>query len=172
MENNNALSPQQIHNLTPQQKKQYLMTKYVKRDYKTEDIEESKKYVVYFNPSIEKTKEWTMICVCSTLDEAKKEIMWRKNYHKTGDGDLVVDNDKRFSTFRDETKNVDNQGAAIEPGQELMQLNYNSSTPMLQVIANTPPEAQAKNGFKGIGYYANIETEYHGFYKIEEIYEI
>ena len=164
MENNQAL--------TPQQKKQYLMNKYVKRDYKVEDVELIKKYVLYFCPSLELVKEWTMVCVCDDLRSAQLEILWRQKFHETGDGDLVVDNDPRFSTFRDETKNTDFQGQTIEPGQELMNINYSNQGNMLQVIANSPVPANNNTSYKGLAYYAKQETEYQGFYEIREIYEI
>jgi hypothetical protein len=158
--------------LTPQEKKNYLLAKYTKRDYKVEDLKP--KFAVYFNPSIEKIKDWTLVCVCSTLEESKREILWRKKYMETGDGDLVVDNCEEFKTWRDETKNIDpNTGQSYEPGQELMKLDYNIPGGMLQVIANSTPEQQNKNGFKGISHYLGIEIgNYQGMYKIEEFYEI
>jgi len=161
--------------LTPQQKKNYLLNKYVKRDYKIEDIELCKKYAVYFNPSIEKVKEWTFVCATDTLEQAKFEILFRKKHEETGDGDLVVDNDPRFSSWRNELKNINPEtNQPYEPGQELMKLDYNSSGNMLQVIANSTPEQQSKNGFRGTGYYLqnSMTIDYKGFYKIVEIYEI
>jgi len=157
--------------LSPQDKKKYLLQKYTKRDYNLTEL--NPKFAVYFNPSIEKIKDWSMVCVCDTKDEAIKEILWRKNYMTYGDGDLVIDNDKNFSTWRDETKNVNQQGVTYEPGQELMNIDYSSKGNMLQVIANSSTPEQQKNGFKGIAHYAGIEIgNYQGFYKIEEIYEI
>jgi hypothetical protein len=92
---------------------------------------------------------------------------------KHGDGDLVVDNDKRFNTWRDETRNVDHNGSTYEPGQELMNIDYNVPGNMLQVIAASSPQTPSTNGFKGMGFYANIEIgNYQGFYKIVEYYEI
>lgn len=159
-----------MEKLTLQQKKEYLLTKYVKRDYKVEDLKP--KYVVFFNPFLEEVKEWTMVCICSTRDEALREILWRAKFHETNDGDLVLDNDARFKTFRDETKNTDSRGRTYEPGEELMKNDYSKSGNMLQIIASSTPEANSNTGFKGIGYYSNIETNYNGYYKIEEIYEI
>ena len=159
-------------NLTPQEKKNYLLAKYTKRDYKVEEL--SPKYAVYFNPSIEKTKEWSLICVCSTNDEAKAEILWRTKFHETGDGDLILDNDVRFKTFRDETKNVDPRGVTYEPGQELMTINYDTPGNALQVIANAGDSIQKSgSGFKGLCHYTQFDfNEYKGFYKIVEIYEV
>lgn len=160
-----------MQNLTPQQKKEYLLAKYTKRDYNITDL--SPKYAVYFNPSIEKLNEWKFVCACNSKEEAQKEILWRKNYMKYGDGDLVLDNDPNFSTWRDETKNVNQQGLVHEPGQELMNIDYNSAKNMFQVIANSAPQVPDKNGFRGMAYYSGIEIgNYEGFYKIEEIYEI
>ena len=64
--------------LTPQEKKQYLLNKYVKRDYKVEDL--VPKYAVYFNPAIDKINEWTLVCVCNDKNQALGEILWRKKY--------------------------------------------------------------------------------------------
>ncbi len=154
-----------MQSLTPYEKKQYLLQKYAKRDYKIEDLEP--KYAVYFNPSIEMVKEWTLISVCSTIEEAKHEILFRKKYIETGDGDLVLDNDPRFSSFRNET--IRN----IEPTDEMMNIDYNSSGNMLQVISNSLPEQQSNQGFKGLCYYTQFDlNEYKGTYKIEEIYQI
>ncbi len=159
--------------LTPYEKKQYFLNKYVKRDYNAEDIEECKKYVVYFNPSIEKIKEWEMVCVCSSLQEAKQQIAWRMHYMKTNDGDIVLDNDKRFNTWRDETKNVNEKGLVYEPTDKDMSHNYNSTGNMLQVIANSAPQVPNTNGFRGIAYYSAIEIgNYNGFYEIKEVYSI
>lgn len=167
----NDLTPQEGNrSLTPQEKRQYLLNKYVKRDYKVDDLNNCKKYAVYFNPAIDRVKEWTLVCVCNNEQEALKEILWRKKYHETGDGDLVLDNDDRFKTWRDETKNVDIYGRTIEPGQELMNINYNESGGMLQVIAtNNNPNSS----FKGFAYYTQFDlNEYRGFYKIEQFFEV
>lgn len=162
-----------MSNLTPFEKKQYLLNKYVKRDYNAEDIEVCKKYAVYFNPSIEKIKDWEMICVCSSLQEAKQQIAWRMHYMKTNDGDLVLDNDSKFSTWRDETKNVNAKGLVYEPTDKDISFNYNSSGNMLQVIANSAPTAPNSTGFKGLASYSNIEIgNYSGFYEIKEMYLI
>ena len=160
-----------MNNLTPQQKKEYLFNKYVKRDYKIEDLEQCKKFAVYFTPNVEQVKDWTLLCVCSSNEEALKEILWRKKFHETNDGDLVLDNDDRFTTFRDETKNVNQRGLTHEPGQELMNIDYNSAGGMLQVIANSNVP-QNNSGFKGMAYYTNLEMDYKGHYKIETIYEV
>jgi hypothetical protein len=158
-------------NLTPQQKKEYLLNRYVKRDYSIDDIESSKKYAVYFCPNIELVKEWKLVHICSSLPEAKQQIAWRKQYSDTNDGDLVIDNDKRFETWRDETKNVDNNGNYLAPTDAHFLGNYDGGN-MLQVIANSTP-AQSTNGFKGLAHYSGIEIgNYKGFYKIEELYEI
>ena len=159
-----------MSNLTPYEKRQYLLNKYVKRDYKIEDL--SPKFIVYYNPAIDKIKEWKMISVCSTREEALKEILWRKKYIECGDGDLILDNDERFKTFRDETLNVDANGNVYEPGQELMNIDYSAGN-TLEVIANSLPVQQSATGFKGMGYYTQFDlNEYKGFYKIEEIYEV
>jgi len=159
-------------NLTPQEKRQYLLAKYNKRDYNISDVELCKKYAVYLNRAIDKLKDWTLVCVCDNEEQAKKEILWRKKYHETNDGDLVLDNDKRFETFRDETKNVDQNGNTYEPGSELMKIDYNRGGNMLEVLANSANALPAANGFRGIAHYSGIELDYVGFYKIDVIYEV
>ncbi len=156
--------------LTPQQKKSYLLAKYTKRDYNITDL--TPKFAVYFNPSIEKIKEWTLICVTDNETQALKEILWRKKYHEHNDTELVIDNDKRFETFSDETKHKDSNGNTYEPGQELMKMDYNAPGNMLQVIANSAPQIPQKNGFLGMAHYLNIELDYKGMYKIEKFYEV
>jgi hypothetical protein len=156
--------------LTPQQKKQYLLQKYAKRDY---DVTELKpKYAVYFNPAIDKIKDWTLICMTDTLEQAKFEIFFRKKYLETGDGDLVLDNDPKYSSFRNELINTDSNGKPYEPGEELMKIDYNSPGNMLQVIANSPPP-NSVTGFKSMAFYTQFDlNEYKGFYKITEVYEV
>jgi hypothetical protein len=157
--------------LTPQEKKQYLLAKYTKRDYNVNELKP--KYAVYFNPAIDKIKDWTLICVTETLEQAKFEILFRKKYIETGDGDLVVENDPRFSTWKNELLNVDKNGNSYEPGEELMKMEYNVPGGMLQVIANSAPTTPASNGFKGIAAYTSIDlNEYKGYYKITEYYEV
>lgn len=157
--------------LTPQEKKQYLLNKYVKRDYKVEDL--VPKYAVYFNPAIDKINEWTLVCVTSTKEEALQNILWRRAYTEHGDTEIVIENDPRFSTWHNELLNVDQNGNPYEPGEELMKIDYNSPGNMIQVIANSTPTQQNSTGFRGIGYYASQEiSDYHGTYKIEEIYQI
>lgn len=157
--------------LTPQEKKQYLLNKYVKRDYKVEDL--VPKYAVYFNPAIDKINEWTLVCVCNDKNQALGEILWRKKYMEYGDGDLIIDNDPQFKTWRNELTNIDpSTGQPYEPGESLMKVDYNSSGNMMQVISNSLPEQQ-KNGYRGLVHYTGIEIgNYEGSYKIEEIYEI
>lgn len=157
--------------LTPQEKKQYLLNKYVKRDYKITDL--VPKYALYFNPCIEQVKDWALICICDDLIQCKKEILWRRAYTEHGDTEVVIDNDSRFSTWHNELLNVDQNGNPYEPGEELMKIDYNSPGNMIQVIANSTPAQQNSTGFRGIGYYASQEIpDYHGTYKIEEIYQI
>lgn len=150
-----------------QDKKDYLLAKYSKRDYKIEDL--SPKFAVMFNPDIKSIKDWTLVSICDNKEQALYEILWRKKFVETNDGDLVVDNDDRFNTWRDETKNRNSQGLVYEPTQRDMNFDYNKNTPMLQIIASSP---QNNEGFRGMAYYTNIELDYNGFYKIEEIYQI
>jgi hypothetical protein len=156
--------------LTPQEKKQYLLNKYVKRDYKVEDL--VPKYAVYFCPNLELIKEWTLVCVCDTLEQAKFEILWKKKFHETSDSELVIDNDPNFKTFKNELLNINSEtGQPYEPGEELMKIDYNSSGNMLQVIANSPPP-NPSTGFKSMAFYTQFNLDYKGYYKIEEIFEI
>jgi len=157
-------------NLTPQEKKNYLLAKYTKRDYSVNDL--VPKFAVFWQPQTQATNTWALICVCGTKEEALKEILWRKKFHETNDADLVLDNDKRFETWRDETKNVDEHGNPYEPGQELMNINYNAPGNMLQVIASSAPQASSANGFRGMAYYTNMELDYTGYYKIDEVYDV
>ena len=157
--------------LTPQEKKEYLLKKYAKRDLAA--VELSPKYALYFNPSIEKTNNWNFVCATNTLEEAKAEILWRKNYEMYGDTELVIDHDHRFKSWKDETKNTDSQGLTYEPTDALMNLNYSVQGNALQVIAANSSEVPEKNGFKGLCHYVGMEiTDYKGFYKIVEFYEI
>lgn len=156
--------------LTPQEKKQYLLAKYTKRDYKIEDL--VPKYAVFWQPQTQATNTWALICVCGTKEEALKEILWRKKFHETNDGDLVLDNDKRFETFRDETQHVDEQGLTYEPSQQDISLNYGAPGHMLQVIASSAPQASNQTGFRGMAYYTNMELDYTGYYKIDEVYDV
>lgn len=154
--------------LTPQEKKQYLLNKYVKRDYKITDL--VPKYAVYFNPAIDKINEWTLVCVCNDKNQALGEILWRKKFHETSDGELVIDNDPNFKTFKNELLNINSEtGQPYEPGEELMKIDYNSSGNMLQVIANSPPP-NPSTGFKSMAFYTQFDLDYKGYYKIEEIY--
>jgi hypothetical protein len=155
--------------LTPQQKKQYLLQKYVKRDYKVDDL--IPKYAVFWQPQTQATNTWALICVCTTKEEALKEILWRKKFHETNDGDLVLDNDKRFETFRDETQNVNEYGLVHEPSDKDMLANYGGGH-MLQVIASSAPQASSQTGFRGMAYYTNMELDYTGYYKIDEVYDV
>jgi hypothetical protein len=155
--------------LTPQEKKNYLLAKYTKRDYKVEDLKP--KFAVYFNPSIEKIKDWTLVCVTDTEEQSLKEILWRKMFHEHNDSELVIENDERFKTFSDETKHKDQNGNTYEPGQELMKIDYNTSGGMMQVIAGSPP-ANNSTGFKGLGHYMQFDLNYKEIYKIEKIYEV
>lgn len=157
-------------NLTPQQKKEYLLAKYTKRDYVITDL--VPKYAVFWQPQTQATNTWALICVCGTKEEALKEILWRKKFHETNDGDLVLDNDKRFETFRDETQNKNQYGLVYEPGEKEMQIDYNISSSMLQVIASSAPQASSQTGFRGMAYYTNMELDYTGYYKIDEVYDV
>lgn len=156
--------------LTPQEKRQYLLAKYTKRDYKIEDL--SPKFAVFWQPQTQATNTWALISVCSTREEALKEILWRKKFHETNDADLVLDHDKRFETWRDETQNKNEYGLTIEPTNQDMQINYNAPGNMLQVIASSAPQAANQTGFRGIAYYTNMELDYTGYYKIDEVYEV
>jgi len=160
-----------MSNLTPYEKKQYLLQKYVKRDYVVTDL--VPKFVVYYNPSIEKLDTWKMICVCDTRNEALQHILWKKKYMETGDGDLVVENDPRFRTWKNELLNTNEQGLVHEPTQKDITHDYNAPGNMLQVIANSAPQTPNTNGFKGLAHYTQFDlNEYKGFYKIEEVYEV
>lgn len=160
--------------LSIQQKKELMLKKYAKRDYKIEDIEKCKKWAVYYNPAIDKVEKWVLLAVTNTLEEAKHEIFFRKAYMDTKDADLLIDNMEEFKTWRDETKNVDQNGRTIEPSQELMNLNYNVPGDFMQVISNnSTPAQQNNNSFKGLCHYSTIEIgNYQGFYEIREIYVI
>lgn len=167
----NDLIPQEGNRpLTPQEKRQYLLNKYVKRDYKVDDL--IPKFAVFWQPQTQATNTWALVCVCSTKDEALKEILWRKKFHETNDGDLVLDNDKRFETFRDETKNKNEYGLVHEPGIQDMNINYAGAGSMLQIIASSAPQASSQTGFRGMAYYTNMELDYCGYYKIDEVYDV
>jgi hypothetical protein len=158
---------------TPQEKKDYLLHKYTKRDYKIEDLESCKKYAVYFNPAIDKVNKWTLLCICETELQCKEQILWRKNYIEFHDTELVINNDPQFSSFHNELLNIDPKtNKPFEPGEELMKLNYNSSENLLQIIADSPL-ANPSTGFKSMCYYSNIEIgNYQGTYEIREYYQL
>jgi hypothetical protein len=163
-----------MHELTPQQKKDYLLKKYTKRDYDNlDDLNESEKFVVYYCPNLQLVKEWTIVCICDTEIEAKKEILWRKHYVKFKDGELITKHDKRFATFHDETKNVDANGNTYEPTNQLMLGNYGGDN-LFQVIASeTTPAPNPNTGFRGLGHYTRLSIgDYDGFYKIEKMYDV
>lgn len=159
----------ELQKMTPNDRKEYLLKKYVKRDYEITDL--IPKYAVFWQPQTQANNTWVLISVCNTKEEALKEILWRKKFHETNDGDLVLDNDKRFSTFRDETQNRNEHGVVYEPTQRDIDLNYGGGS-MLQVLASSAPETTNKNGFKGLAYYTNMELDYSGYYKIDEVYDV
>lgn len=164
--------------LTKEEKKQYLLQKYVKRE--KFDIEEIKKFAVFWRPMTGDANQWILITVCDSLPQAKEEIRWRAEYHKTNDGDLVLDHDKRFITFRDETLNKDKNGKTIEP--EDIQFDGGGNVKSMGDMVNLDnvsrnaslfealPKPQGK--FKSMAYYQGIELEYRGYYKIDEIYDV
>jgi hypothetical protein len=164
-----------------ERKKQYLIDKYVKRDKM--DVNDLKKFGVFWRPMGHDIEKWKLIAVCGTHEEAKEEIRWRAEFHKTNDGDLVLDNDKRFETFRDETKNIDKSGKTIEPedikadehgnvidmGHMLDTDAAPAGTSFNDALASTKV---TEDGFRSMAYYQNIELEYRGYYKIDEIYDV
>lgn len=156
--------------LNKEEKKALMLQKYVKRD--AMDVDDFRKYAVFWQPISEQTdaQKWLLITVCDTLPEAKEEIRWRAEYHQTNDGDLVIDNDKRFQTFRDETQNKDKNGKTIEPDMEDMvgDININDTN---DTFMESLPSGSGEN-FRSAGYYAGIELEYRGYYKIDEIYDV
>jgi len=153
-------------NASKEEKKQYLMDKFVeKTKFSLDDI---KKYAVFWRPIDKEIDTWKLISVCSSLDEAKLEVQWRMEYHKTNNGNMVLDHDSRFETFRDETQHKDKNGKTYEPGEEHM-VNMDRVSPydsMLQAL----PEAKGK--FRSMAYCANIELNYKGYYKIDEVYDV
>lgn len=152
--------------LSKEEKKNYLLNKYVKRDKLK--IEEFKKFGVFWRPKEKNIEKWKLISICDSKEEALEEIRWRMEYHQTNDGDLVLDNDKRFNTFRDETKNTNEFGETIEPEDkdlvDAQEINHSSS-----LMENLPA---SQSGFKSMAFYQNIELNYVGYYKIDEMYEI
>ncbi len=153
--------------LSKEEKKALMLTKYVKRD--AIDVDDFRKFAVYWQPLNKKTdaQKWLLITICDTFFEAKDQIRWRAEYHQTNDGDLVLDNDKRFKTFRDETQNKDEFGETIEPGAEDMVGENDMGETFAESLPTNPT-----GKFRSAGYYAGIELEYRGYYKIDEIYDV
>lgn len=153
-------------NLSKEEKKELMLRKYVKRD--PMDIEEIKKFGVFWRPANGDVMAWKLICITETLEEARHEIEWRYNFVKFNDGDIVLDNDKRFSTFRNELENKDSKGETIEPTDEDM-VNTDLIPDNASLIEALPISTTK---FKSFSYYSQIPLEYKGLYKIEELFDI
>jgi len=164
-------------NLSKEEKKTLMLKKYVKRD--AMDVDDIKKFGVFWRPTGSDVFTWNLICKTETEQEALNEIRWRYQYHKTNDGDLVLDNDKRFKTFRDETLNKDKNGNIIEPDDIKVDKDGNviSMGDMVDIekMGDTFMESLPKNPtgkFKTAGFYAGIELDFKGEFTILPVYEI
>ena len=154
--------------LTPEEKKEYLLKKYNKQEQEI-NINDYKQYaVVYKNTDDpDELSTWDIVAVCDTKEEALKEIEWRMKFHKTNNTQIVIDNDKRFKTFEDETKHKDNTGKYIAPTDDQL---YN--TPDLFHNANSIATPAKKDQFKTLNHYNAMALDYRGYYTIQEIYHI
>jgi len=153
-------------NLTKAEKREYLLQKYEKRDKL--DIDDIKKYGVFWLKK-DTVDKWKLICVCDSREECLEQISWRYNYHKTKDGDIVIDNDKRFETFRDETLNKDEFGNTIEPDDsDMVNIDDIPQNASFMEALNTTKTGK----FKSMNFYTSIDLDYAGFYKVEEYYDV
>ena len=160
-------------NLTPKQKKEYLLKKYIKRD--NADISEIKKFALYFTPSKlteedilnnSRIPQPRIICVCSSLEECQKEISWRYTFHKYGDTEIALKHDtKRFGTFFDETQHKDSHSREV-------QHQFDDRNPVGGFIDNSQTTQEDADGFRSLASYSNIVIDYAGSYYIQEIYVI
>jgi len=133
-------------NETAEARKKFLVEKYFPKDTKV-DLNNFIKYGV-FKINIDKTGKdikMDLIAKCDTQAEALHEIHWRAQYSHRPDNDIVLDNDKRFKTFRDETQHKDKKGNEIQHGDPR---------------------------YKDMNHYIGMELEYTGDYLIYPIYEI
>jgi hypothetical protein len=151
--------------LTKEEKKELMLNKYVKREEL--DIEDIKKYGVFWHPAGSDVFSWVLICKCQTEQECLSEIKWRYNFNKTDKTDIALENDPRFSTFYDETKNKDSNGKTIEPTDADM-VNPENISPGSLVESLPKPTGK----FKTFSYYAGIELNYKGEFTILPVYEI
>ena len=152
--------------LSKEEKKELMLSKYVKRE--EFNIEDIKKFGVFWRPQNQPTFQWNLICKCDSEQECLEEIRWRYEFHKTNDTDIVIDHDERFSTFRDETKNVDEKGNYIHPTDE--DLVNTDNIPQGASFMESLPKPTGK--FKTFSYYAGIELDYKGEFTILPVYEI
>ena len=153
-------------NASKEEKKKYLMEKFVeKKKFSLDDI---KRYAVFWRPVDKEAEKWKLITVCDTPEEAKEEVFWRAEFHKTNNGDMVLDHDSRFETFRDETQHKDKNGKTYEPGKEHM-VDMDKISPYDSMLQALP---EHKGGFRSMAHYSNIELNYKGYYKIDEIYDV
>jgi hypothetical protein len=53
-----------------------------------------------------------------------------------------------------------------------MNIEYRMPGNMLQVIASSAPQASSQTGFRGVAYYTNMELDYTGYYKVDEVYDV
>jgi len=150
-----------------EEKRKYLMEKLLnKKPFSLEDI---KKYGVFWRPEDKEIDSWKLISVCSSIQEARDEIQWRAEYHKTNNGDLVLDNDDRFETYKDETLHKDENGNEIEHTDDDM-VNPEQQINAYDGLLQSLPES--KSNYRSMAHYANIELNYKGYYKIDEIYDV
>ena len=160
-------------NLTPKQKKEYLLKKYIKRD--NADIDTVKRWAVYYTPSKlteedilnnSRIPQPRIICVTGTEAEARAEISWRLTFHLYNDTEIALKHDsKRFGTFFDETQHKDSHGREI-------QHQFDDRNPVGGFIDNSLTTQEDADGFRSLASYSNIVIDYAGTYYIQEIYVI
>lgn len=126
-----------------EEKKNYLLQKYRKQKPKLEDY---KKFGVFWRPLNQDVFGWKLLCKCDNEEQALAEIQWRLEFCKNPTNrDLPLENDKRFNTFKDETKNLDENG--------------------VEVSCYDP-------NFRNLKFYSEIELNYSGEYIILPVYEV
>jgi len=127
-------------------KNKFLIQKYYSNTNSQVDLDSLIRYAV-FQIKVEQSEEHSkskLVSVCNTRHEAIEEIRWRASFENKPNTDLAMKNDKRFSSFADETQRKIN-------GKEVL-------------------HGDAK--YKDTNHYLGLELSYSGLYYIQEVYEV
>jgi hypothetical protein len=162
-----------LQKFNKEEKEKYLLQKYNKQEQEI-NIEDYKQYAVMWKPEEDQMDAWQTVAICSTYQEAIDEITWRLKFHKTNNTQIVLEKDKRFNTFTDETQNKNKLGNTIEPNEYDM---YCDDVNALQPHNNNPYDLPAekkpqKSGFKTLSHYGRIDLNYRGLYRIDTVFKV